>query len=214
MDTEIERFNFIQKRSGLSKKDFAESLGMSKAHGFRVSAGQLKPSRMVLERLASAYHVNLHWFLTGEGPSGLEDEAVEIELVDQEAAAGRGREAEDHAGRRLFQIPRSLIAPHRPERLLAVHVAGDSMIEAHICDGDIAIFHPGITEGNGVFVVSIENSLVIKRVDRDPASRTIILYSANPAYEPRRFSGPEAENVRIAGRVVACYHRVDNYLLV
>ncbi|GHV70977.1 hypothetical protein AGMMS49928_20860 [Spirochaetia bacterium] len=82
------------------------------------------------------------------------------------------------------------------------------MIEAHICDGDIAIFHPGQTTGNGIFVVSIGNSLVVKRVDRDIASQIIILISANPAYEPRRFSGPELDEIRVAGRVVACYHRV------
>jgi SOS-response transcriptional repressor LexA len=82
------------------------------------------------------------------------------------------------------------------------------MIEAHICDGDIAIFHPGITEGSGIFVVSIGNTLVVKRVDRDIASQTIVLYSANPAYEPRRFSGPALDDIRIAGRVVAVYHRV------
>jgi SOS-response transcriptional repressor LexA len=82
------------------------------------------------------------------------------------------------------------------------------MIEAHICDGDIAIFHPGITEGNGIFVVSIGNSLVVKRVDRDIASQTIILISENPAYPPRRFSGQELAEIGIAGRVVACYHRV------
>jgi SOS-response transcriptional repressor LexA len=82
------------------------------------------------------------------------------------------------------------------------------MIEAHICDGDIAIFHPGITEGNGIFVISIGNSLVVKRVDRDPASQTIVLISANPAYEPRRFTGNHVSDIRIAGRVVACYHRV------
>jgi hypothetical protein len=87
-------------------------------------------------------------------------------------------------------------------------IAGDSMVEAHICDGDIAIFHPGLTEGSGIFVVPIGNTLVVKRVDRDPASRTIVLYSANSACEPRRFSGPEAEGIRMAGRVVACYHRV------
>jgi phage repressor protein C with HTH and peptisase S24 domain len=82
------------------------------------------------------------------------------------------------------------------------------MIEALIREGDIVIFHPGLTEGSYIFVVSIGNTLVVKRVDRDPASQTIVLYSANPAYEPRRFSGPEAEDIRIAGRVVACYHRV------
>jgi phage repressor protein C with HTH and peptisase S24 domain len=34
------------------------------------------------------------------------------------------------------------------------------------------------------------------------------LISANPAYEPRRFTGDELDAIRVAGRVVACYHRV------
>jgi SOS-response transcriptional repressor LexA len=208
MTVEAERYNLIRDKSGLSKKGFAESLGLSLSMHYQISSGRIKPPRNLLDRLVTVYNINLHWFLTGKGPSGLDVDTVEIELLDQEAAAGRGREAEDYAERRHFQIPRSLIAPHRPERLLAVHVAGESMIEAHICDGDIAIFHPGITEGSGIFVVSIGNTLVVKRVDRDPATQTIVLYSANPAYEPRRFSGPEAEDIRIAGRVVACYHRV------
>jgi SOS-response transcriptional repressor LexA len=208
MAGEAERYNIIREKSGLSKKDFAGSLGLSVSMNWQIAAGRLRFPRNLLNRLADTYNVNLHWFLTGKGPSGLDMDTVEIELLDQEAAAGQGKEAEDYAERRHFQIPRSLIAPHRPERLLAVHVSGDSMIEAHICDGDLAIFHPGLTEGSGIFVVSIGNTLVVKRVDRDPASQTIVLYSANPAYEPRRFSGREAEDIRVAGRVVACYHRV------
>jgi SOS-response transcriptional repressor LexA len=208
MDTEGKRYEFIREKVGLSKKDFAESLSLSMSMGSQISSGLLKPSRILLDRLADVYNVNLHWFLTGKGPSGLDPDTVEIELLEQEAAAGLGREIEDYADKRLFQIPRSLIAPHRPERLLAVYVAGDSMIEAHICDGDIAIFHPGITEGNGIFVVSVGTSLVVKRIDRDIVSNTLVLISANPAYEPRRFSGTELDDIRVAGRVVACYHRV------
>jgi phage repressor protein C with HTH and peptisase S24 domain len=208
MAGEAERYNIIREKSGLSKKGFAESLGLSVSMNWQIAAGRLRFPRNILNRLADAYNVNLHWFLTGKGPSGLDPDTVEIELVDQEAAAGHGRAAEDYTGKRLFQIPRSFIAPHCPDRLLAVHVAGDSMVEAHICDGDIAIFHHGLTEGSGIFVVSIGNALVVKRVDRDIASQTIVLYSANPAYEPRHFSGPELDGIRIAGRVVACYHRV------
>jgi DNA-binding transcriptional regulator YiaG len=52
MDTEAERYNFIQEQSGLSKKDFAATLGMTKAHGFRVSSGRIKPSRETLMNLA------------------------------------------------------------------------------------------------------------------------------------------------------------------
>jgi SOS-response transcriptional repressor LexA len=208
MTGEAERYNFIREKSGLSKKDFAQSLGLSFSMNYQISSGRLKLPRNLLDLLAQVHKVNLHWFLTGKGPSGLDPDTVEIELLDQEAAAGRGKKIEDYPEKRFFQIPAFLIAPHRPDRLQAVYVTGDSMIEAHICDGDIAIFHPSITEGNGIFVVSVGNTFVVKRIDRDPASQAIILISANPAYEPRRFTGAELSGIRIAGRVVACYHRV------
>jgi SOS-response transcriptional repressor LexA len=208
MAEEAERLNFIREKAGLSKKDFAASLGLSFSMHYQISNGLTRVPRSLLDRLATVYGVNLHWFLTGKGPSGLESDTVEIELLEQEAAARHGVDVPDYAEKRTFQVPRSLIAPHSPDRLLAVYVAGDSMIEAHICDGDIAIFHPGITAGNGIFVVSIGNSLVVKRVDRDISSQTLILISANPDYPPRRFTGQELNEIRIAGRVVACYHRV------
>jgi phage repressor protein C with HTH and peptisase S24 domain len=126
--------------------------------------------------------------------------------LEQQAAAGHGINVEDYTGKRYFQVPRSFLAPYKPERLSAVRVAGDSMREERINDGDIAVFHPGITDGNGIYVVSIGNSLVVKRVDFTP--RTVTLISANPACEPRRFSGPELSGINISGRVVACYHRV------
>jgi phage repressor protein C with HTH and peptisase S24 domain len=208
MQTEAERYNFIQEKSGLSKTDFAQSIGLIKSHGSIISTGRQKLSREYLLKLAQVYHVDLHWFLTGKGPSGIESDTAEIERLEQEAAAGRGREIEDYTKSRFFQVPASLIAPHRPDRLQAVYVAGDSMIDEKINDGDIAIFHPGLTEGNGIYVVSIGNSLVVKRVDRDISSQTIVLISANPAYEPRHFTGDQVGDIYIVGRVVACYHRV------
>jgi len=208
MKTEADRYALIQQGSGLSKKQFAESLGISKAVGYQIASGLLKPSREVMNALSRSYSINLHWFLTGMGASGLEGETVEVELLDQEAAAGQGREAEDYAEKRAFQVPRSLIAPYRPEKLLAVYVSGDSMIDERINDGDIAIFHPALKEGNGIYVVSAGNTLLVKRVDFDASSRTIILLSANSAYKPRRFSGHELRDIRIEGRVLACVHRV------
>jgi phage repressor protein C with HTH and peptisase S24 domain len=208
MGDEAERYNFIREISGLSKKDFAESLGLSMNMGFQISTGRVRPSREVMERLSSVYNVNLHWFITGEGSPGYNPDTVEIELLDQEAAAGHGRDAADYPGKSAFQVPRGLIAPYRPERLQAVYVAGDSMADEKINDGDIVIFHPGLTEGNGIFVVSIGNTLVVKRVDFDPLNQTVILISANPAYPPRQFSGPALDELRIAGRVLACVHRL------
>jgi SOS-response transcriptional repressor LexA len=208
METEAERYNFLQKRSGLNKTAFAQSLGITKAHGHILSIGKQKPSREVMERLAVLYHINLHWFLMGEGPSGLDIETVEIELLEQEAAAGRGREIEEYAEARMFQVPRSLVAPCRPDKLQAVYVAGDSMTGDNIYSGDMAIFYPGLRQGEDIYVVSVDNALLVKRVAFDEAHRTLDLISSNTAYPPRRFQGPELEAVRIAGKVIAIFHRV------
>jgi len=208
MAKDAERYNLILEKSGLSKKDFAESIGLSLSMNYQISSGRLKPPRDLLERLSAVYNVNLHWFLTGEGSMGIEEDTILIELLDQEAAAGQGKEVEDYIERRTFQVPRSLVAHHRPERLQAVYVAGDSMIEEHIFDGDIAIFHPGLKEGNGIYVVSVGNTLMVKRVDFGKSNQTITLISANQAYKPRRFSGIDLEDLRVVGRVLACVHRV------
>ena len=209
MQNEAERYKFVLEMSGLSKTDFAESIGISRSHNYHLERGTQKPPREVLDRLASVYNVNLNWLIHGKGPSGLESDLAEIELLYQEAAAGSGREVEEYIEKHTFQVPRSLIAPYRPEKLRSVYVAGDSMIDEHINNGDIVIFHPGITEGNGIYVVSVGNTLVVKRVDFDTANQTIILISANLAYGQRRFSGSELEDIRVAGRVVACIHKVQ-----
>ena len=51
-------------------------------------------------------------------------------------------------------------------------------------------------------------ALISKRVDFDLSDKALVLISANSAYEPRRYSGYDLEDIRVEGRVVACYHRV------
>jgi phage repressor protein C with HTH and peptisase S24 domain len=150
----------------------------------------------------------LNWLISGTGPSGLNDGIVNIPLFDQEAAAGRGIEIEDYIEENVIPILYDFLRPHNPQNLKAVHVSGDSMIGERINDGDIVIFNFKQTEGNGLYVVSVRNTLLVKRVDFDLANNAIELISANPAYEPRRFSGSELEDIKIEGRVVASYHRV------
>jgi SOS-response transcriptional repressor LexA len=208
METEAERYNYIQQQSGLSKKDFAASIGLIKSHGSIISSGRQKLSRKSLQRLSQTYRVSLHWFLTGEGNSGLEADNAKIELLDQEAAAGHGREAVDYPETSAVQVPLSLIAPNKPQNLKAVYISGDSMIGERINDGDIVIFRPGPPQGNGLYIVSIGNAVVCKRVSFDEGRKGITLISANPAYPPRRFHGRRLEELRIVGRVVACLHRV------
>jgi len=207
MGGETERYNQIREKTGLSKKDFADSLGLSFSMNYQISSGRIKLPRDLLDKLSQVHNVNLHWFLTGQGQSGLESNTAEIELLDQEAAAGRGREIADYVEKRYIPILYDFLRPHNPKNLKAVFVSGDSMIDERINDGDVAIFNIKQTEGNGIYVVSVGNTLLVKRVDFDPANKTIELISANPSYEPRRYTGSELEEIKIEGRVVACYHR-------
>ncbi|MDR0639771.1 MAG: S24 family peptidase [Spirochaetaceae bacterium] len=61
--------------------------------------------------------------------------------------------------------------------------------------------------GNGIYVVSIGDSLLVKRVEFAGKGGAIVLISANPAYPPRTIAGDEPEHLKIEGRVVAWYHR-------
>jgi phage repressor protein C with HTH and peptisase S24 domain len=208
MENEGERYLFVQKTSGLNKSDFAASLGLSKAYGYQIATGRAKAPRSSLQRLALEYKISLNWYLYGQGAPAASEEAA-IELLEQEAAAGTGREVQDYINRQTLRLPCSLIAPYKPEKLRAVYVSGDSMTGANIHDGDAVVFYPGMIHGNGIYVVSVENALLVKQVEFDGPGQAISLISANPEYEPRRYSGHELEGIRVAGKVVAFCHRVD-----
>ncbi|GAB4069969.1 transcriptional repressor LexA [Ancylobacter sonchi] len=86
----------------------------------------------------------------------------------------------------------------------ALEVRGDSMIEAGILDGDLALIRRGDTAENGSIVVALidDEEATLKRLRRKGAS--IALEAANPAYETRIF-GPD--RVRIQGRLVGLFRR-------
>ena len=105
--------------------------------------------------------------------------------------------------KRTLRLPLSLIVTYQPEKLQAVYVSGDSMTEANINDGDVVIFYSGLIQGNGIFVVSVENALLEKHVEFDGLGQSMSLISANPAHKPRRYSEHELEIIRVTGRVVA-----------
>jgi repressor LexA len=86
----------------------------------------------------------------------------------------------------------------------ALEVAGDSMVEAGILDGDTVIIQRCETAENGSIVVAIvdEQEVTLKRLRRRGAS--IALEPANQAYETRIF-GPD--RVKVQGRLVGLLRR-------
>ena len=86
----------------------------------------------------------------------------------------------------------------------ALEVAGDSMIDAGILDGDTVIIQRSDVAENGAVVVALVDNeeVTLKRLRRRGAS--IALEPANKAYETRIF-GPD--RVKVQGRLVALMRR-------
>ena len=86
----------------------------------------------------------------------------------------------------------------------ALRCKGDSMINARIHDGDIVYIRQQDSVDNGqIAAVLIGDEATLKRVNFNPASKTLILSPANDAYAPFVFVGDELDRVRILGRAVA-----------
>ena len=86
----------------------------------------------------------------------------------------------------------------------ALEVAGDSMVEAGILDGDTVVIQRCDTAENGEIVVALIDNIeaTLKRLRRRGGS--IALEPANKAYETRIF-GPE--RVKVQGRLVGLLRR-------
>ena len=132
-------------------------------------------------------------------PVAPESAAVDLPLYGR-IAAGTPIEAlrDQNAS---VAIPGNLIG--RGEHY-ALEVAGDSMVEAGILDGDTVVIQRCETAENGAIVVALIDNIevTLKRLRRRGGS--IALEPANKAYETRIF-GPE--RVKVQGRLIGLLRR-------
>jgi repressor LexA len=132
-------------------------------------------------------------------PVANDAEAVELPLYGRIAAGTPIEALRDQST--TVGVPATLLS--RGEHY-ALEVAGDSMIEAGILDGDTVIIQRCDTAENGCIVVALVDNeeVTLKRLRRRGAS--IALEPANKAYETRIF-GPD--RVKVQGRLVGLMRR-------
>src|SRR5262245_19953524 len=117
-------------------------------------------------------------------------------------AAGAPLLAEEHWEGALPIVPEAL--PGRPEDFFALRVRGDSMIEAHICDGDLVVVRrQDAAQPNDIIVALLgdggEPEATVKRFLRD--GDRVVLKPENAAMEPIVVD-PRAQPVSILGKVI------------
>lgn len=89
-----------------------------------------------------------------------------------------------------------------PEATFYGRVYGDSMIEAGICDGDIAVIDRSMEAEDGDIIVAyVNNEFTIKYLDLSHRQQGYIeLRPANPAFRPIRISA--SDDFKVWGVVV------------
>src|SRR5262252_9679111 len=93
------------------------------------------------------------------------DAVCEVRLVGRIAAGVPIDAVQDIE---TIAVPRFLLGRVRPERVYAVRVKGDSMIDEHICDGDIALIEDRKEARDGEIVVALVDGThaTLKRIFR------------------------------------------------
>jgi len=125
--------------------------------------------------------------------------AIQLPLYGR-IAAGMPIEALRDAGSHI-DVPMALLGSGEH---YALEVAGDSMVDAGILDGDTAVIRRGETAENGQIVVALvdESEVTLKRLRR--RGNSIALEPCSVRHETRIFP---ADRVKVQGRLVALLRR-------
>src|SRR5213593_3388436 len=93
----------------------------------------------------------------------------------------------------MICVPRFLLGRVRPERIYALRVKGDSMIDEHICDGDIALIESRTDSRDGEIVVALVDRAraTLKRLFR--FGEDVELRPSNAQLQPLRLHASRVE---------------------
>ena len=137
-----------------------------------------------------------------EAAKALPDDApaIAVPLVGKIAAGLPIEAIEDHE---QLAVPQALLGPGEH---YALQVAGDSMIDAGIFDGDFALIRKAEEARDGEIVVALieDSEATLKYFRREGAM--VRLDPANRAYDPQRYAPAQ---VRVQGRLSGILRRYE-----
>ena len=121
------------------------------------------------------------------------DATCEVPLLGR-VAAGTPLDTFEEA--ETITVPRFLLGRVRPNHIYALRVTGDSMIDEHICDGDIALIENRVEAREGEIVVALVDGsrATLKRLHR--MGTEVELRPANSQLAPIRL---HASRVAVQG---------------
>lgn len=196
MDIFVERLRQAMFLTGMRQKDLCERTGFSDSQMSNWHKGRYRPNAEAMAKIAKALGVTVDYLLGKEeiSPAKLAEKRIrEVPVLGKVAAGIPVMAQEDIIGTVLTD-----------KDVFALRIKGDSM-SPRIMDGDLVLVHQQNCAEDGDLVIAlIEGEATCKVLKK--MHNTITLVPFNPAYAPFIYSGNDAENLKILGKVVESRH--------
>ena len=194
------RIKARRKEIGLSVDEVADRIGKNRATVYRYESNEIEKYPLdILEPLAKALNTTpaylMGWEETQKPAITNHPQFLPLPKLKQWKVIGAVACGEP-THRELEEL---IWAADSINADVVFRCEGDSMIGAHIFDGDIAFVRCGSVEDGQIAVVRVEDEYSLKRIYR--GQDYLELRSENPKYPPIIIRG-EQTNAEIVGKVV------------
>ncbi|MEL6917197.1 MAG: LexA family transcriptional regulator [Bacteroidota bacterium] len=201
LDIAAKRFTDIRRELGHTQADFAKLLGISNTTA-DIERGRTKLSGKVVAELLKQYDINPLWLFGDSSQKLLKptntnvipkvvtvdtSENENMVLVNAKAAAGYPQNIQDTSWYRqlpAFDLP---IPEFRNATYRGFQVEGDSMLP-NLRAGEWvlakAVEHVDDVSPNKMYVVVLQDAVLVKKIEKSPNSHHIMLISLNETYPP------------------------------
>lgn len=197
----LKRFTDVRRELGFTQSEFAQLLGISNTTA-DIERGRTKLSGKVVAELLKQFKINPLWLFGESSQQYLETSNTSVipkvvtvdssdndnmVLVNAKAAAGYPQNIQDTSWYQqlpAFDLP---IPEFRNATYRGFQVEGDSMLP-NLKPGEWvlakAIEHVDDVSPNKIYVVVLDDAVLVKKIEKRPNSNNITLISLNESYPP------------------------------
>jgi phage repressor protein C with HTH and peptisase S24 domain len=197
----MNRITQLREERGWSQQDLADRLNTTSVSVGRYEKEDQRLTLPLLRRLGEVFQVSVADVIGDSG--GFGSEHIPVPAYDQRAAAGAGAEATDGAPKHHLMFRKTWLQrlARDTKNLVILEIEGDSMWDT-LHAGDHALVDKSQTNPRreGLYIIRIDNELLVKRLSVHPVTKLLTIKSDNAAY--RTYEDIDPEEVAIFGRVV------------
>lgn len=196
------------------QQKFADRLNMSRQQASHIIGRNPHKGigHQMARRIEEVFEMPVGWLdIDHTTPALVNEDTIEVPLLSSMASAGTDAlpAPSDEAVRRIVLSKRWVrlnVQATAFEHLALLTAMGDSM-EPTFYDGSILLVDRGVTniKVDGVYVITKEDELYVKRVQRDMAGGVTML-SDNTSYKPLKIDKKMQASLLVLGRVLAAWN--------